>query len=255
MNIQNIDYTPPENIMAGRTILVTGAGGGIGRAVSTALAQYGATVILSGRNKTRLETVYDEIVANGSSKPAIIEADLEKLTWDDYLSMATMLAEEYGCLDGLLHNAAMLGDRSPIEFYDTMTWHRVMHVNVSAQFLMTRALLPVIKRSDDPAILLTSSSVGRTGRAFWGAYAVSKFATEGLMQVLADESKDIRINCINPGATKTSMRNAAFPGGDPADPAEPETIVAGYLYLLGPDSKGISGQTFDAQPPRVKPTD
>lgn len=255
MNIEVIQYTAPESILAERIVLVTGAGGGIGSAVSQALAAHGATVILSGRNKKKLETVYDAIESSGGPTPTILEADLEKLTWDDYLSMASMLAEQFGRLDGLLHNAAILGDRSPIEYYDTMTWHRVMHVNLSAQFLMTRALLPVIKQAADPTIVFSSSSVGRTGLAFWGAYAVSKFGTEGLMQVLANESEDIRVNCINPGATLTSMRKAAYPGGDPMNPAKPEEIVGAYLYLLGPDSKGVTGQTFDAQERKAKPAD
>lgn len=248
MKIETIDYTPPESLMSGRVVLVTGAGSGIGRVVAMALAQHGATVVLLGRSRNKLEAVNDQIVAAGSAKPAIIEADLEKLTWDDYLSLASTLDTEFGRLDGLLHNAAVLGDRSPIEHYDTMTWHRVMHVNSSAQFLMTRALLPLMKKAEDPAILFTSSSVGRTGKAYWGAYAVSKFATEGLMQVLADEMQELRANCINPGATRTAMRAAAFPGGDPGAPAEPASLVSSYLYLLGPDSRGITGRSFDAQP-------
>ncbi|MDH3647862.1 MAG: YciK family oxidoreductase [Gammaproteobacteria bacterium] len=250
MKIETINYEPPENVMRDRVVLVTGAGGGVGRAVSRALAQYGATVILFGRTKTKLETLNDEIVAAGAvSQPAILEADLEHLTWDDYLALAETLENEYGRLDGLLHNASILGDRSPIEHFDPMTWHRVMHINLSAPFLMTRALLPLLKKAVDPSLVFTSSSVGRIGRAFWGAYAVSKFGTEGLMQVLADETSDadLRINCINPGATKTPMRTAAYPGEDPMIPATPESLVSNYLYLLGPASHGISGRTFNAQ--------
>ncbi|NNF66275.1 MAG: YciK family oxidoreductase [Gammaproteobacteria bacterium] len=249
MKIEYIDYEPPSGIMNDRVVMVTGAGAGIGRAVAIALAKYGATVLLMGRTKAGLESVHDEILSENAPRPAILEADLERLTWDDYVAMAKMLEEEFGRLDGLLHNASILGDRSPIEHYDPMTWHRVMHINLGAQFLMTRALLPVLKSASDPSLLLTSSSVGRTGKAYWGAYAVSKFGTEGLMQVLSDEMEadQLRVNCINPGATKTAMRTAAFPGGDPKNPPPPETLVNNYLYLLGPASKGISGRTFDAQ--------
>ena len=245
--IDSIHYEPGSAVMDERIVLVTGAGSGIGRAVSLALAQFGAKVVLFGRTRSSLETLSDKIVAMGAPQPSILHADLEKLTWDDYLSMATTLDEEFGRLDGLLHNAGILGDRSPIEHYDPMTWHRVMHVNLSAPFLMTRALLPLLKKSQDPALLFTSSGVGRTGRAFWGAYAVSKFGTEGLMQVLADELGDVRVNCINPGPTKTAMRTAAYPAEDPKKPAEPASLASAYLYLLGPDSHGITGQTFDAQ--------
>lgn len=245
--IETIDYSPSPQLMQQRTILVTGAGDGIGRAVSRALADHGATVILLGRTGSKLEKVSDEIVASGAPQPAILEADLEKLTWDDYLALAETLKTEFGQLDGVLHNAGILGDRAPIEHYDPMTWHRVMHVNVGAAFLLTRALLDLLKESSDPAIVFTSSGVGRTGRAFWGAYAVSKFATEGFMQVLADEMTGMRINCINPGATRTSMRAAAYPGEDPKKPADPESLVNAYLYLLGPASAGISGRSFDAQ--------
>ncbi|MBT8137915.1 MAG: YciK family oxidoreductase [Gammaproteobacteria bacterium] len=245
--IETIDYSPAPQLMHDRTVLITGAGDGIGRAVSLALAHQGATVVLLGRTGDKLAKVSDEIVSSGAPQPAILEADLEKLTWDEYLALAEALKNEFGRLDGLLHNASILGDRAPIEHYDPMTWHRVMHVNVGAAFLLTRATLDLLKQSPDPAILFTSSGVGRSGRAFWGAYAVSKFATEGFMQVLADEMTGMRINCINPGPTRTSMRAAAFPGEDPKNPAEPETLVNAYLYLLGPDSAGISGRSFDAQ--------
>eukprot|EP01132_Coremiostelium_polycephalum_P023827 gene23827-28476_t len=111
--------------------------------------------------------------------------------------------------------------------------------------MLTSTLLPLLKLSQDASVVFTSSSVGRKGRAYWGAYGVSKFATEGLMQTLADELDNVapvRANSINPGATRTSMRAQAYPGENPTDNPTPEEIMPVYLYLMGPDSTGINGQ-------------
>lgn len=241
-------YQPEADALKGRVILVTGAGDGIGRTVSIALAKHGATVILLGRTVKKLEGVYDEIVATGAPQPAIYPMDLEGAVWDDYLELAERVEKEYGRLDGLLHNAGILGDRSPIEHYDPVVWQRVMLVNATAPFLLSRACLPVLRKSADASIVFTSSGVGRTGRAYWGAYAVSKFATEGLMETFADEMENVenvRVNAINPGATRTRMRAAAYPGEDPNSLKTPEDIAAKYVWLLGPASKGRQGISFD----------
>ena len=152
-----------------------------------------------------------------------------------------------GRLDGLLNNAGILGDRSPIEHHDTTTWLKVIHVNLSAPFLLTQALLPLLHNSEDGSVVFTSSGVGRKGRAYWGAYAVSKFGTEGLMETLAAEVDDIRVNCINPGATRTAMRKVAYPGEDPTTLLTAADIMPTYLYLLGPDSKGTTGESLNCQ--------
>lgn len=242
-------YRPEADALKDRVILVTGAGDGIGRAVSIALARHDATVILLGRTVKKLESVYDEIVATGAPQPAIYPMDLEGAVWDDYLELADRIDQEYGRLDGLLHNAGILGDRSPIEHYDPVVWQRVMLVNASAPFLLSRACLRVLRKSQDASVVFTSSGVGRQGRAYWGAYAVSKFATEGLMETFADEMENvenIRVNAINPGATRTSMRAKAYPGEDPKTLKTPQDIVNAYLWLLGPASKGKQGISFNA---------
>jgi NAD(P)-dependent dehydrogenase (short-subunit alcohol dehydrogenase family) len=161
-----------------------------------------------------------------------------------------MIENEFGRLDGLLHNASILGPRTPLEQLSGDNFMRVMHVNVNAMFMLSSTLLPLLKLSEDASVAFTSSSVGRKGRAYWGAYAVSKFATEGLMQVMADELDgiaNVRANSINPGATRTAMRAQAYPGENPATRPLPEEIMPLYLYLMGPDSKGVNGQAFDAQ--------
>jgi NAD(P)-dependent dehydrogenase (short-subunit alcohol dehydrogenase family) len=233
-----------------RIILVTGASDGIGRALALQAADLGAQVILHGRNVKKLEKVYDEIVSLESSpRPSIAVVDLATANSVAYESLADNLAEEFGRLDGLVHNAAIIGDRFAIAQYDAVQWQRVMHVNVTAAFALTQVLLPMMYQAADPSIVFTSSSVGRTGRAFWGAYAVSKFAVEGLSQVLADEHREraLRVNCINPGATRTAMRLEAFPAEDRDLLTNPEDMLASYLYLLGPDSKDVTGQSFNAQ--------
>ncbi len=245
------NYTAPSDLLKDRVILVTGAGSGIGRGAAKTFARHGATVILVGRTISKLEQVYDEIEAAGGPQPAIYPVNLEGAVLRDYETLNDTLETEFGRLDGLLHNAGQLGDRTPIAQYDPELWNKILQVNLTAPFLMTRALLPVLHKSEDASILFTSSGVGRKGKAYWGAYAVSKFGTEGLMQVLADELNDehsrIRVNCINPGATRTSMRMLAYPAENPNSNPMPEDIMGQYLYLMGKDSAGVTGQTFNAQ--------
>jgi NAD(P)-dependent dehydrogenase (short-subunit alcohol dehydrogenase family) len=252
MNIQPTpaDYQAAPDLLKGKTIMVTGAGDGIGRIAALTYAGYGATVILLGRTESKLEAVYDEIEAGGNPKPALVELDLATVTDDQCIQLAQGLAEEFGHLDGLLHNASLLGERRPIESASYSAWQEVMQVNVNAQFVLTRQLLPLLQAAPSASIVFTSSGVGRVGRAFWGAYAVSKFATEGFMQVLSSElenTSNIRVNCINPGATNTAMRRTAYPAENPTENPAPEEIMGIYLYLMGQDSIGATGISFNAQ--------
>jgi NAD(P)-dependent dehydrogenase (short-subunit alcohol dehydrogenase family) len=242
-------YQPPPDALRDRIILVTGAGDGIGRAVALALAAHSATVVLSGRTVRKLEKTYDDIVAQGFPQPAIAPLDLEKALAGDYDTLVDAIARNYGRLDGLLHNAGLLGLLSPIEHYDVPTWVRVMHVNVNAAFALTQVCIPLLKKSQDATVVFTSSNLGRRGRALWGAYAVSKFAIEGLSQVLADELQPagVRVNCLNPGRARTNMRLQAYPAEDRSAVPEPATLVRPYLYLLGPASRGCTGRSFDCQ--------
>ena len=243
-------YDAPPGLLADRVILVTGAGAGIGRAVAKAAAGHGATVILHGRAVGRLESLYDEIGAAGGATPAIFPLDLERAAGPDYDRLSGAIEEQWGRLDGLVLNAGVLGSRAPIEHHDVGEWQRVLHVNLTAPFILCRCLLPLLLASTDASVVFTSSGVGRCGKAYWGAYAVSKFGIEGLNQVLADELENkpnIRVNAINPGPTRTAMRAAAYPAEDPGRLKTPEDILGVYLYLLGPDSRGVTGRSFDAQ--------
>lgn len=243
-------YTPRPDLLAERVILVTGAGDGIGRAAAHSFAAHGATVILLGKTQEKLEWVYDEILAAGHPEPMILPLDLQYLTPDSAKAIADTIAEELGRLDGILHNAALLGTVTPIADYSPDRWQQIMQVNVHAAFLLTKTLLPLLTQAPDASIIFTTSSVGRRGRAFWGAYAVSKFAVEGMMETLADELEEVtavRANAINPGGTRTRMRAAAYPGENPNTRPTADTLMPLYLYLMGSDSEGVTGCSFDAQ--------
>lgn len=247
-----MDYQIAENSLKDRVILVTGAGDGIGRQAAISYAAHGATVILLGRTVAKLEAVYDEIESLGYPQPAIIPMDMMGATKQNYLDMVETIEEQFGRLDGVLHNASLLGVFSPFDQLGEDTFDDVMQVNVKAQFLLSQAIIPLVKKAEDGRIVFTSSTVGHQGRSFWGAYAMSKFATEGMMQILADEmaNTNVRVNAINPGGTRTGMRAKAFPAEDPSLLKTPEEIMPLYLYLMGPESKDVNGQCIDAQPKR-----
>ncbi len=239
-------YQPAPDLLQNRVILVTGATSGIGRAVARDLVRHGATVVVHGRDAAALEMLYEELKDLGP-EPVAAQLDLERAQGDEYQHLTEQIESRFERLDGLLHNAGILGDLSPIEHYDIGLWQRVIHTNLNAPFILTRCLLPLLRCSEDASVLFTTSGVGNVGRAYWGAYCVSKFGTEGLTQILADECEktSIRVNCINPGSTRTGMRRQAFPAEDPQSLPTPESITGPYLYLLGPESRGVSGERID----------
>jgi NAD(P)-dependent dehydrogenase (short-subunit alcohol dehydrogenase family) len=246
-----LNYHAPSQLLKNKIILVTGAGDGIGKTAAITYAKYGATVILLGRTNKKLEATYDQIENLGYPQAAIIPLNLDGAAEHDYIEIANTIKNEFGRLDGLLHNASLLGTRTPLANYDTTLFEQVMRVNVTSQLLLTQALIPLLQKAEEASIIFTSSGVGRTAKANWGAYAVSKFATEAMMQLFASEfeglSPRIRANAINPGATRTSMRAAAYPDEDPQTLATPEDIMPLYLHLMGKDSLTINGQSINAQ--------
>lgn len=247
---QIFSSTPARDLLKDRVIMVTGAGDGIGRVAALEYAKHGATLVLAGRTVPKLENTYDEIVAVGYKEPTIYPIDFNGAQESDYEEMEILIEEKLGGLDGVLFNAGVLGSRRAISGYYLNDWDKCMNVNVRSQFMMTKALLSLLDRRPDGKIIYTSSGVGRTGKAHWGAYAVSKFATEGLMQVLADDLDGISttcVNAINPGPTRTKMRSTAYPAEDPGTLKTPEELMPLYLYLMGPESAGISGCSLDAQ--------
>lgn len=244
------DYQPAADALKDRVILVTGAGTGIGRVAACRLARHGATVILIGRTVRELERVYDQIERAGSPKPAIYPMNLEGATPKDYADLAQVLDAEFGRLDGLLHNAALFAGLTPIANFDIELWYRTLQVNLNAPFLLTQATLGLLNRSADASVVFTADQVSEEGRAYWGAYAVAKGGAQTLMKLLADEleaNTPIRVNSIDPGRVRSELSMRAYPGRDPNEWASPDDVLAVYLYLLGPDSKGVTGQTFRAQ--------
>lgn len=240
-------YDASLKTLKDRIILVTGASKGIGRAVAMEAASHGATVIMLGREVKALESLHDEIIAMDGPQPAIYPMNLANATPADYETLAEQIAERYGRLDGLLHNAATFNALTPLEHYSLPVWYQVMQVNLNAPFLLTHATLPLLKKSADARVLFTGASTDQLGKAYWGAYAVSKQACEGLMQVLAEECEintNIRVNLLYPGKIATNLRTKAYPGnpkGNATYPT-PEQLAPNYVYWLGPDSKSVHGQ-------------
>jgi NAD(P)-dependent dehydrogenase (short-subunit alcohol dehydrogenase family) len=243
-------FTAGPGLLAGRVILITGAGSGLGKALAIACAQSGATVILSGRNRAKLDRVYDEIIDLRAPQPAIALLDLATATAVDYDHLAVTLDAEFGKLDGLVHAAALLGDRTPLEQYDVPTWCRVLHVNLTAPFILTQILLPALRKSADASVIFTSSGIVKNPRPYWGAYAVSKNGLESVRGLLASELEgepNIRVNSINPGRMRTALRAAAYPGEDPNTVPSPASVCGAFLYVLSELGRGIDGQYLEAQ--------
>ncbi|MGD8308439.1 MAG: YciK family oxidoreductase [Chromatiales bacterium] len=245
-----LDYAPPKDLLAERTIVVTGAGDGIGRALARGFAAHGATVVLLGRTIPKLEAVYDEIERAGGPQPAIYPINFEGATERDYGQLAETLQREFGSLEGLVHNAAQLRLLSRMDDYDLATWYQVLQVNLNAPFMLTQACLPLLRAAADASLVFVSDTVGRRAKAYWGAYGVSKFGLEGLMGVLAEElggDGRIRVNSVDPGPCRTNLRAQAYPGEEPADVKPPEAVLPLFLWLMGPDSAGTNGRSLSVE--------
>lgn len=243
------EYQPRTDLLKDRIILITGAGDGIGRAAAISYALHGATVVLHGRTLNKLEVIYDEIEGLGAPQPAILPLQLSSASERDYEILYSTLEKQFGRLDGILHNAGILGERDPLSDYPLHVWDDVMAVNLRAPFILTQALLPLLAKSEHASVVFASSGVGREARERWGAYSVSKIAIEAVSKIFAQEHTypNIRFNCINPGATRTAMRAKAYPNEDPLSLLTPEAIMPAYLYLMGDDSLSLNGASIDAQ--------
>ena len=248
-----MDIAPDAALLKGRVILITGAGSGLGRALAIGCARAGASVILSGRNSAKLGRVYDEIESlggGGAPQPAIATLDLAAATAVEYDALARTIGTEFGRLDGLVHAAAVLGDRTPLEQYDVPQWCKVLHVNLTAPFILTQVLLPALRKSPDASVIFVSSGVVKQARPFWGAYAVSKAGLESVRAMWFEELEgeaNIRFNSVNPGRMRTAMRAAAYPAEDPNTVPSAESVIGPFLYLLSERGRGIDGQFVDAQ--------
>ncbi|ENU81953.1 hypothetical protein F975_00569 [Acinetobacter sp. ANC 3789] len=243
------EYQPRTDLLKDKIILITGAGEGIGRAAAISYALHGATVVLHGRTLKKLEVIYDEIESLGAPQPAILPLQLSTASSREYEHLVDTLEHQFGRLDGILHNAGILGERVALADYPVDVWDEVMAVNLRAPFILTQTLLPLLQKSESASVVFASSGVGREARAMWGAYSISKVAIEAMNKIFASENSftNIRYNCINPGATRTAMRAKAFPQEDQLSLPTPESLMPAYLYLMGEDSIGMNGQSINAQ--------
>ena len=237
--INNIDQIKLDD----KIILITGAGDGIGKAVSLDCAKRGATIILLGKTIHKLEAVYDEIVAMGGAEPAIYPMDLSGAAADDYDDLHDNIEKEFGRLDALFNNAGWLGASTPMEIFDTELWYRVMQVNLNAPFLLTKACIPLIKKSSRGAIVFTADP---KTNAYWGAYGVAKSGMQTLMTILADEleSQNIAVNALDPGPVRTSFRTRAYPAEDAREMNKLADVSAPFVYLINGDCDSVVGKTF-----------
>lgn len=244
------NFKPKENCLKDKIILVTGTGDGIGATAAKTFAKYGATIILLSKTEKKIVGIYDEIVNAGHPQPAIITLNLEDATAEDYAGLAQTIKNEFGHLDGLIHNAAMFEGLSPISQFDNTLWNRIVQVNLHAPFLLSQAMLPLLNKSQSASMVFTSSGVAHQGRAYWNAYGVTKAASDNLMGMLADELESntpIRVNSIDPGRIRTRMRALAFPGEDPMTVPAPEDIMDTYIYLMSEESKDINGKIISCK--------
>lgn len=239
--------TPSSDALRERIILVTGAGDGIGYYASKAFAAAGATVILMGRKIPKLEKLYDEIVADGSPEPAIYPLHMEGANNDDYLDFAKTIEDNFGRLDGILHNAAAVGELTPLSDHAIDLWLKTFQVNLHAPFMLTQACLPVLQASDKGCVLFTDHQGAAAADAtYWGAYGVSKAAVVNLALKLGNESKgDIRFNVINPGPVASPMRARAYPGEDIQQHPQIEELLPRYIELLSKDC-ALNGEYVEA---------
>ncbi len=242
-NQELLQYVPEDGLLKDRVILVTGAGTGIGRAISLALARYGATVVLLGKNLKELEYVYDEIEDAGYPEPAIYPLNMEGANAKDYQDMADAFAEKLGGLDGIVLNAGWLAAYMPFKEYDVETWSKTLNVNLHANFLIVQTCLPLLEAAKDPAVIFSAHD---SLKAYNGAFGVAKAGTQAMMDILADEydidESFIRFNSIDSGPMRTQMRKMNFPGENLESLAMPESIVGPYLYFMGSDAGKRTGE-------------
>ena len=240
------NYSAPKDLLKDRVVLITGAGQGLGRAAALTYANYGATVILHGRKVKKLESVYDEIEAIDKAQALIYPLDFEQAEEADFAVIAQAIEQQLGRLDGILHNAAFLHGLSRLENQTVQQWRTMLQINLITPFALTKACLPLLKASPDASVIMTSSSHGHKPSAYWGGFTVAKAGIEALVKIQADEWEsmpNLRINTIVPGIVNSPQRAKTHPGEIKQTIRQPEDLMATYLYLMGPDSKGMSCQT------------
>ena len=241
------DYTPKHRLLKDRVILISGAGDGLGKATAQACAGLGATVVLLGRTVPKLEQVYDAIERGGGAKPAIYPMNLAGASWNEYQQLADTLEREFGKLDGVLHCAAHFKAFAALDDLDPREWLESLQVNLTGAYTLTRQCLPLLRKSADASVIFVTAACAREPKPFHGIYGISKAALEAMAKTWAQEIElepGLRINTFDPGPLRTQIRLKGFPGETIDTVPLPERAVPPLLWLLGPDSRGISGQSF-----------
>lgn len=241
-------YAPAADALKDRVILITGATGGLGRAAALACAGAGATVLLAGRKRRAIERVYDEVASLPEARPPIIQLiDLLGATPADYESLAEMIGNELGRLDGIVHAAARFDGLTPVAMHKQKEWVETLHVNVSAPFLLTQACMPLLQERADSAVVFVLDDRERMGRAHWGAYGTAKAALEGFASILHEETEgsSLRVHALLPAPMRTALRRMAWFGEDADAVATPEAAAAAVVYLLSSQAMGARGKLLD----------
>ncbi|MFA7241020.1 MAG: YciK family oxidoreductase [Sulfuricellaceae bacterium] len=244
------NYQAPPDLLKDRVILVTGAGQGIGKIAALTFAAHGATVILHGKSTRKLEKVYDEIEAAGHPQPAIFPLDLEKAGDADFAALAQTIGEQLGRLDGILHNASRIGRPQPLADQTLEQWLYFLRINLAAPFALTRACLPLLLAAPDASVIMTSETHGHTPSPFWGGFSVSKAGLEFLVKCWVQElgnASTLRINALIPGPVQSPQRALTHPAEIRETLPTPADLMPTYLYLMGADSQGVTGQVINAQ--------
>ena len=239
-----LSYQIKEGELKGKVILVTGANRGFGLAMTMDLSKAGATVIMLGRDLGSLEYAYDAVIDRNFQEPILYPLDLEGATPENYQSLQDDIFNQFEKLDGLIHNATILGTMMPVDQYDIKLWYSTLQINLNGPFMMTQFLIPLLNKSDDARILFLSAEQGREAKAYWGAYGVSKFAVEGFAKTLSEELEktNIRVNTLDPGVMRTEMRRAAYPAEDTTKNPSPESKSPAIVYLMLPVSTKYNGK-------------
>ena len=232
-----------------KTILITGASDGIGKVLAVEFSKLGSNIILLGRDPSKLDEVYDRLDHSfDSQKHLILQADLNLLSNESAHEILIAITEEFNCLDGIIHNAAILGTMTTLENYELSKWDEVLNINLRAPFLLTKTLKLILEGSTLPRIIFTSSGVANIGRAFWGAYSVSKFGLKGLAEIFANEletTSSIKVFNFDPGATQTKMRATARPAEDPKSIKTPHDLIDCYLWFFSEESSNSKDRYFE----------
>jgi len=244
-------YHPPTDLLARRVIVVTGAGQGIGRTAALTFAAHGATVVLLGRKAKKLEAVYETIQRAGYAEPAMVALDLRSATDADFERLCDTIGSELGRLDGILHSAVHFEGLKRLTDLPLEHWLAPLRVNLAAPAALNRACQPLLMTAPDAAVILTGETHGLDPKAFWGAFAASKAALAALVRIQADEWEQhaqLRVNLLVPGPVQAPQRMRSHPAEESRTLNTPEELMPWYLYWIGPDSRGRSGEVVSCRP-------